>query len=220
MTFSLFPVRRCPLRFSLSLELRSGGDVDLLLCWSSPLAAGRRESWADSGRNRWRTPSPKNFPCFFSTWCGCVACSWQQRLGDLSNPRPGTTSYCCGCSWPEEPPALPGQMDGRSGWLWARGVLLILRELGKCMLPLCTQEGRRRPGCLWKPSFLFSPWLYEIILLGQWVLKLMEGRERAVFDTDCPVWLKNTHVFVVLELARCCSRAKGKEINQMLCFPM
>lgn len=95
------------------------------------------DSWADCGRNRWRTPSPNNFPCFSSTWCGCVAYSWQQRLGDLSASRPGTTSCCCGCSWLEDPSVLPRWSDGRSGVALGKGSSDPQRGGEAYAAPLC-----------------------------------------------------------------------------------
>lgn len=55
---------------------------------------------------------------------GCVASSWQQRPGDLSAPRPGTTTGMAG-----------------AGWIWVEAK--------------AARKGKRKPGCLWKPFFLF-----------------------------------------------------------------
>lgn len=58
---------------------------------------------------------------------------------------------------------LGGQTAG-PGWLW-----------GKQKLPLCA---KRKLECLWKPFFLSQPWLHQSILLGELVLKLVEGESR------------------------------------------
>lgn len=108
----------------------------------------------------------------------------------------------------EGPMSFLGSCVVGVGSLWGREAPLILREVRKCMLPLSAEEGRRRSGCLWKPSFLFFPWLYWVARML--VLKLMEG-ENYVWRMAC--------VVIDLELAKNCSRLRGKKSAKHSIFP-